>query len=204
MFMRVSGVGAASLRGRAHRLATRAQRCVSLCEPSVNGAGALRQRKSGGRPAVDDARAVNAPLHRQLLSLVPLDAAAAEALRATARALQRAESAPLAGKNIALMCGAEAADAELALAEAATQLGARVARIEPAQPEAGRARLIEHLYDAVDCEALPPGFAQELQERVSVPVFDGLTRHDHPLFLLIDGTLDRRSLVQAALVSTLL
>lgn len=177
---------------------------MSLCEPSVNGADALRQRKSGGRCPVDDARAVNAPLHRQLLSLAPLDAAAGEALRATARALQRAGSAPLAGKNIALMCGAEPSDAELALAEAAMRLGARVARIEPAQPEAGRARLIEHLYDAVDCEALPPGFARELQERVSVPVFDGLARDDHPMFLLVDGTIDRRSLVQAALVSTLL
>jgi ornithine carbamoyltransferase len=204
MFIRISAVGVGSLRAPPHRRATRTQRCVSLCEPSVNGAGALRQRKPGRRRPADDASVVNAPLHRQLLSLVPLDAAAAEALRAMARTLQRAETAPLAGKNIALMCGAETSDAELALAEAAMGLGARVARIEPAQPEAGRARLIEHLYDAVDCEALPPGFAQELQDRVSVPVFDGLTRDDHPIFLLVDGTLDRRALVQAALVSTLL
>jgi ornithine carbamoyltransferase len=187
-----------------HRRATLAQRRVSLCEPSVNGAGALRQLKPARCRAPDDGGAVNAPLHRQLLSLAPLDMAAADALLAAARGLQRAEGAPLLGKNIALMCGQAATDSGRAFSEAATRLGARVARIDPAQPDAGRARLIEHLYDAVDCEALPPGFAQELQERLAVPVFDGLARADHPMFALLDDTLDRRVLVQAALVSTLL
>jgi ornithine carbamoyltransferase len=147
---------------------------------------------------------VDAPLHRQLLSLAPLDAAAAGSLLAAARTLQRADGAPLLGKNIALMCGASDTGAVQAFLEAATRLGARVARIDPAQPDAGRARLIEHLYDAVDCEALPPGFAQALQERLAVPVFDGLAREDHPMFRLVDSTLDRRVLMQAALVRTLL
>jgi ornithine carbamoyltransferase len=147
---------------------------------------------------------VNAPLHRQLLSLAPLDGAAAGSLLAAARTLQLADGAPLAGKNIALMCGTAESDAGQAFLEAATRLGARVARIDAAQPDAGRARLIEHLYDAVDCEALPPGFAQALQEQLAVPVFDGLAREDHPMFKLVDSTLDRRVLVQAALVSTLL
>ncbi|MDE2614820.1 MAG: hypothetical protein KGL78_15375 [Burkholderiales bacterium] len=147
---------------------------------------------------------MNAPLHRQLLSLAPLDLAAAGALLAAARSLQRVDGMPLLGKNIALMCGAAAGDAGNAFSEAATRLGARVARIEPAQPGIERARLIEHLYDAVDCEALPAGFAQALQQRLSVPVFDGLARDDHPMLALLDGTLDRRALVQAALVSTLL
>jgi len=152
---------------------------------------------------------VNPPLHRQLLLLAPLDAVAAGALLAAARALGRQSgTAPLRGKNIALMCGAPSADAAGALADAATRLGARVARIEPAQPGVGATRLIEHLYDAVDCEGLPPGFALELQERLSVPVFDGLAREDHPMFALLgadgDPTLDHRVLRQAALVSTLL
>jgi ornithine carbamoyltransferase len=147
---------------------------------------------------------VNAPLHRQLLSLAPLDAATAGFLLAAARNLQRTDGVPLLGKNIALMCGPATSDAVQAFLEAATRLGARVARIDPAQPDAGRARLIEHLYDAVDCEALPPGFAQALQERLAVPVFDGLARDDHPMFALVDETLDRHVLVQAALVSTLL
>ena len=147
---------------------------------------------------------MNPPLQRHLLSQTPLDAATASALLAAARSLQRVDGMPLLGKNIALMCGGAAGDAGNAFSEAATRLGARVARIEPVQPDAGGARLIEHLYDAVDCEALPAGFAQALQQRLSVPVFDGLARDDHPMLALLDGTLDRRALVQAALVSTLL
>jgi ornithine carbamoyltransferase len=127
--------------------------------------------------------------------------------------------APLRGKNIALMCSSDSGDAKL-FADAAARLGARVARIEPApawlrgesQPGADTARLLEHLYDAVDCEALPPGFARHLQEQVGVPVYDGLARADHPIFGLLSElapegqavAADRCLLLQAALVSTLL
>jgi ornithine carbamoyltransferase len=186
---------------------------VTLCERLVNGAVRLTQRKPAPRCAIDDARAVNVLLHRQLLSLAPLDAIGQGALLSAARSLRGAGEgpAPLAGKNIALMCRAPAHAAAEAFLDAATRLGARVAQIEPAQPGADMARLIEHLYDAVDCEALPPGFALELQERLSVPVFDGLAREDHPMFALLlsspggdDAAIDRRVLRQAALVSTLL
>lgn len=165
---------------------------------------------------------MNPPLHRQLLSQAPLDAATAHALLSAARSLQQAadRDAPLRGKNIALMCSSDSGDAQL-FAEAAARLGARVARIEPApdwlrgesQPGAETARLLEHLYDAVDCEALPPGFAKRLQAQMGVPVYDGLARADHPIFGLLGelaapgheaGTADRRLLLQAALVSTLL
>jgi ornithine carbamoyltransferase len=174
----------------------------------------LRKRKPAPRRAFDDARAVNVLLHRQLLALAPLDAIGQGALLSAARSLRGAGEgpAPLAGKNIALMCSAPAQAAAEAFLDAATRLGARVAQIEPAQPGADMARLIEHLYDAVDCEALPPGFALELQERLAVPVFDGLARDDHPMFALLlssspggdDAAIDRRTLRQAALVSTLL
>lgn len=196
-----------SLRVSAHRRATARQRWVTLCERSVNGPRCLTQRKPAPRRAPDDASAVNPLLQRQLLSLAPLDEHSAAALLAAARALRRGDGAPLAGKNIALMCGATAHALTGAFLEAATALGARVARIDPAQPGTDMARLIEHLYDAIDCEALPPGFAIELQERLAVPVFDGLAREDHPMFALLaqDGAaLDRRVLRQAALVSTLL
>lgn len=168
-------------------------------------------------------RPVNTPLHRQLLTQSPLDATASRALLDTARALRvtAERDAPLKGKNIALMCGTDPHGGASLVAEAAARLGARVARIEPApawlrgeaQPGADTARLLEHLYDAVDCEALPPGFAQRLQEQMGVPVYDGLARADHPLFGLVgalapsepdtDATA-RRLLVQAALVTTLL
>lgn len=165
---------------------------------------------------------VNPPLQRHLLSQTPLDAVASSTLLAAARALKQSgdSGAPLRGKNIALMCGSDSGEAQL-FAEAAARLGARVARIEPApawlrgesQPGADTARLLEHLYDAVDCEALPPGFARHLQEQVGVPVYDGLARADHPIFGLLGELVppgqagaasDRCLLLQAALVSTLL
>jgi len=180
---------------------------VTLCERSVNDPGRLTQRKPAACRTADDAGAVNSLLHRQLLSMAPLDPHSAGALLSAARALRRGDGEPLAGKNIALMCSAPAGELAAAFRDAATRLGARVACIEPAQPGTDMARLIEHLYDAVDCEALPPGFALELQERLAVPVFDGLAREDHPMFALLsptDAALDRRALRQAALVSTLL
>ena len=164
---------------------------------------------------------MNEPLHRHLLHLAPLDDPAARALLSVARSLRQAVegAAPLRGKNIALMSGEH--DAGQLLIDAATRLGARVARIEPepawlrgeSQPGADTARLLQHLYDAVDCEALPAGFAAQLQSLLEVPVFDGLTREDHPLFALLHelvppGTApaaaDRCLLVQAALMGTLL
>lgn len=164
---------------------------------------------------------MNPPLHRHLLAQTPLDSSTASALLAAARSLKHTgdADAPLRGKNIALMCGSDSGEARL-FTEAAARLGARVARIEPApgwvrgesQPGADTARLLEHLYDAVDCEALPPGFARHLQEQVGMPVYDGLARSDHPIFGLLDelapggpgAASDRCLLLQAALVSTLL
>jgi ornithine carbamoyltransferase len=151
---------------------------------------------------------VNPPLQRHLLSQTPLDAATASALLAAARALKESgeAEAPLRGKNIALMCGSDSSDARL-FAEAAARLGARVARIEPApawlrgesQPGADTARLLEHLYDAVDCEALPPGFARHLQEQAEDRVVGALEPPGQA-----STAADRCLLLQAALVSTLL
>lgn len=162
--------------------------------------------------------------HRRLLAASPIDAADARALVATARALKRhttgAAAMPLRGKNIALMCALPGCDCARDFDEAATGLGARVARIEPeadwlrADAHIGRdaARLLEHLYDAVGCEEVPSGFAQRLQEDVAVPVYDSLARGDHPVFKLlpevadpgtVPGPEERRALLQAVLVRTL-
>jgi ornithine carbamoyltransferase len=166
---------------------------------------------------------VNPPLHRQLLTQSPLDATASRALLDTARALRvtAERDAPLRGKNIALMCGTDPHGQASLVAEAAARLGARVARIEPApswlrgeaQPGADTARLLEHLYDAVDCEALPPALRPATAGADGRAVYDGLASADHPLFGLVralapsdtdtDATA-RRLLVQAALVTTLL
>ena len=165
------------------------------------------------------------PLHRHLLFQAPLEDPTARELLAAARGLRELSctplSAPLRGKNIAVISPPCETPLDVTLASAATALGARVARIEPqaawlkgeAEPGADTARLLDHLYDAVDCEELPPGFALRLQKRLDVPVYEGLQRADHPIYGLRpalashgatpDAT-DRRALLQAALVSTLL
>jgi ornithine carbamoyltransferase len=168
---------------------------------------------------------VNAPLHRHLLLQVPLEGTTVRELLAAARSLREVDCAPspapLRGKNIAVIGRAGTMPMDEDFAAAAVGLGARLARIEPeqawvngaAEPGADTARLLDHLYDAVDCEALPPGFALRLQEQLDVPVYEGLARGDHPIFGLLPAlapqgakpnATDRRALLQAALVSTLL
>ena len=167
---------------------------------------------------------VSAPLHRHLLTQAALEDSTARELLAAARSLREVSckplSAPLRGKNIAVIGRTCGTPIDEDFAAAATALGARVARIEPevdwltgeTAPGAATARLLDRLYDAVDCEALPPGFAQRLQEHLDAPVYEGLARADHPIYRLLpalsahgstsDAT-DRRALLQAALVSTL-
>jgi ornithine carbamoyltransferase len=168
-------------------------------------------------------RAVSPTFHRRLLDLAALDAADAQVLVALARSLKHhaaGEPGRLRGKNIALLCprGVDASARRFDLA--ASALGARVAHVDPApswlQPDASigaqAARLFESLYDAVDCESLPRGFAHRLQAEIGLPVYDGLARDDHPLFGLLPqvaddaatpGEEDRRALLQAALVGSL-
>lgn len=161
--------------------------------------------------------------HSRLLASAAIDAADARRLVEVACVLQR--SAPqtralrLRGKNIALLCVEPACASARRFDAAATALGARVAHITPAPAwlrapaplGAETARLLEHLYDAVDCEELPRGFAQRLHAQLGVPVYDGLAREDHAIFALLPelaasetGHDDaRRALLQAALVSSM-
>ena len=160
---------------------------------------------------------------RRLLDSAAIDAADAQALIDTARALKRgAVAGPLGlrGKNIALLCARADGEGVRRFDAAAAALGARVSHINatPAwlrdDPPMGppTARLLENLYDAVDCEELPAGFALRLQAQLGVPVFDGLARDDHPVFALLPrvaerdqapGDDDRRALLQATLMSSL-
>lgn len=169
--------------------------------------------------------AVSPTFHRLLLESAAIDAADARALVDLARALKRfdnKERAParLRGKNIALLSTHAGGQGARRFDAAATALGARVAHVEPAPAwletdapiGAQAARLFESLYDAVDCEALPPGFAQRLQAQLALPVYDGLASDEHPIFRLLPQVADdartprdedRRALLQAALVSSL-
>lgn len=162
--------------------------------------------------------------HRRLLVTAAIDAADARALVALARSLKRSGATVpgrLRGKNIALLSTHAAGEDARRFDAVATALGARVAHVEPALSwldadvpiDEQAARLFESLYDAVDCEELPPGFAQRLQARLALPVYDGLARDDHPIFRLLPQVADdaaaprdedRRALLQAALVGSLL
>jgi ornithine carbamoyltransferase len=163
--------------------------------------------------------------HHGLLDAQPLGEADERQLVSTARSLKRAANdgaatAPLRGKNIALLC----ADADCVCARefdaAARALGARVSRIDPepewlsggVAPSHDTARLLARLYDAIGCEEMPAGFAQRLQHEVGVPVYDGLARGDHAIAHLVPRVadsgaapdpLDRHFLMQAVLVETL-
>jgi ornithine carbamoyltransferase len=168
-------------------------------------------------------RAVSPTFSRRLLYSAAIDAADAQALIDTARALKRgaaAQAPRLRGKNIALLCARAEGDCVRRFDAAASALGARVSHINatPAwlrdDPPMGppTARLLENLYDAVDCEELPAGFAQRLQAQLGVPVFDGLARDTHAVFGLLPrvvergaapGEDDRRALLQATLVRSL-
>ncbi len=165
--------------------------------------------------------------NQRLLSQDPIPPADARALLDTAQALKRAALAGLdqpllRGKNIALLCDEGTCAAAEEFRDAATRLGARVSRVQPdpsllegADGGASKtARVLGKLYDAVECDELPPKLAARLQHEVGVPVYSGLARNDHPLAKLLDGMRagvkeaapeaeDRRYLIQAVLLSTI-
>ena len=144
------------------------------------------------------------------------------ALLSGARALKRAALAgspqkPLRGKNIGLLCEAQdAADAEL-FRRAATELGARVARISPTAsgllaPDGvpRTARILSRLYDAIECQGLPADLVQQLRVAAGVPVCDAIGSQSHPsaaLAAMLEGGVDdadnRRFILQAMLIATL-
>ncbi|TAK86097.1 MAG: hypothetical protein EPO01_08415 [Aquabacterium sp.] len=167
---------------------------------------------------------------RDLWSADRLPAAlAGEVLRAAVD-LRRAKADPatqrlLQGRNIALLCeevdGSEEEDARL-FSQAASSLGARVARVRPAEAGLlpGRdlrelARMLGRLYDAIECEGMDEGVVGQLAEHSGVPVFNGIGRRSHPTAawaVRLDGRApgeagdareDREALIQSLLVGTL-
>lgn len=165
-------------------------------------------------------QAVGPSFHRRLLASASIGDADARSLVQCARALRQAGPARqrrLKGRHIALLCAPGDAAGARRLDAAARALGARVSRIEASAgwpSDAQAARLFESLYDAVDVENGPPGFAQQLQTHVGLPVFDGLASDDGPVLKLLpllvpvagaapDDDDDRCALVQAALIGVL-
>ena len=91
----------------------------------------------------------------------------------------------LRGKRLALLSDSHDSPAATAFRQAATELGAHVARVRNGAPqEAGRrdrAALLGQLYDAIECQGLPASELAQLRRDAGVPVFDGIGSPTHPL-----------------------
>ena len=145
----------------------------------------------------------------------------ASKLLTTARALGSAEGRgvhdqPLRGKNLALLAQVHGPSAELFIV-AAEQLGAKASKIgadmltfDDEHQLQRVARVLERLYDAVECQGVPIERVRQLSELAMMPVFDGVACENHPTARLAeqldDCTRDdaRRWILQAALLETML
>jgi len=93
----------------------------------------------------------------------------------------------LGGRFVALMSGVPDDPAAQRLTRAARGLGMQVTQVAP--PFAGQridalARILDQLYDAVDCVGMPAADVQQLARVCRVPVFDSLAGADRPLAAL--------------------
>jgi len=142
---------------------------------------------------------------------------------ASARALQLAAQKGqtpllLKGKKLALLSMGEHVAPENALfCRAATELGAHVAQIHPSlsdlsAPQELRltAQLLGRLYDAVQCDGVPPPLVRRIADEAGVPVYDSIASPHHPCSELVDrldgdAPLDdkRRFVLQALLLGSL-
>jgi len=141
-------------------------------------------------------------------------------LVAAARALADAERAgsrgqPLRGKNLALWAPSPGPAAALFIA-AVEQLGASTSQISEAfalrdEHELQRvARMLDRLYDAVECQGVPAASVRRLGDLATVPVFDGIACETHRTAALADQLADcgsaadaRRWILQAAVLQTM-
>lgn len=116
----------------------------------------------------------------------------------TARRLKQASrqgqaDAPLRGCNFALLNDTTPADGTGSLRLAATELGVKVSHLRPSEAriaedsvDAATVRLLGRLYDAIDCEDMPPALVARVARDAGVPVFNGLGNLRHPLRVLAD------------------
>lgn len=121
-------------------------------------------------------------------------------LQRAARLQHDAAGAPLRGRNLALLCRDEPDEATLALQQAATALGAQVARLRASDAcpdgktiDQATVRLLGRLYDAIDCSGLDDAQVEAIAREAGVPVFNGLAASDRPArpLALLLGALER-------------
>jgi ornithine carbamoyltransferase len=114
----------------------------------------------------------------------------------------------LAGRKLGLLCESDQSADALAFRRAAVGLGAHVAHVRSNltpwnvdEEVLKAARLLGRLYDAVECQGLPPALVKRLADASGIPVFDGVACEGHALARLaerMDGAgslLERRQLM---------
>lgn len=110
---------------------------------------------------------------------------------ADARTLQGSAGAgqtcdALRGKRIGMLCETNNAPEAVLFRGAALELGAHVAHLQPRlsalstpQEVQDTARMLGRLYDAVECQGMPPELVHQMGIASGVPVFDGLASASH-------------------------
>ena len=150
-----------------------------------------------------------------------LTAQETSALLACARGLRESPAATtgraLRGKNICLLSTPKDHPGAVLVLQAATALGAQVARVQPTLSEFSSAddvlhtaRLLGRLYDAIACDGLPCELVRRIAASANVPVFDSIAAPDHLIARLADRLGDnaaaqdnQRLVIQALLLCTL-
>lgn len=134
--------------------------------------------------------------------LAALSAQEANTLLACARSLRASPAATteraLRGKNLCLLSATQDHPGAALLLQAATSLGAHVARVPASLSEASSAdevqhtaRLLGRLYDGVACAGIPSELVQRIAADADVPVFDSIAAPGHPVALLADQLADQ-------------
>jgi ornithine carbamoyltransferase len=158
----------------------------------------------------------SATLERQLS---PRDS---DILLGNARLLQSAAdpwrtTAPLRGKNLALVCDSEEGADAMLFRSAAAALGAHVSHIRPQFADLARpddfqhtARMLGRLYDGIECQGIAPELVEVIGREAGVPVYHALASARHPtapLAAMLDGEAaparQRELMVQTVLLSTI-
>lgn len=100
---------------------------------------------------------------------------------------------PLRGRNLALLDDLPPSDDAGSLRSAARGLGAQVSHLRPSDArisaqaiDTATVRMLGRLYDAIDCEAMPPALVADVAREAGVPVFNGLGGRQHPTRVLAE------------------
>jgi ornithine carbamoyltransferase len=133
------------------------------------------------------AAAVSSPLIGNPGATFDPSAVLARALEVEAAAARGAAQPLLRGKNVGLMAASDRTPEAALFRRAATELGARVARIgaslSDASPPADlthTARLLGRLYDAVECQGLSSALVHRIGAEAGIPVFEAAASDTHP------------------------